>query len=456
MNRERITFMIFSRAVRRKRKASINRIVSLTLVFLLLVTSVPLFPGVDLFTSTALASTNVRVVPSEINTDKGETTDIRFSFNAADSGQASHPTNINVCTPQPNGAAPQLLGLIASGDYATKVNGIYVEHVEKWDGTIGGVALPEGRYNICVSPATYNGVGVYYGQIGSFEIKNSVQPKAPSTMTVAPGSSANRTLVKGTSELGTTIDLEIRYSQGNQKQSVTSIPVNAQGQWSSEVVLDAGKIAHITARAESGNLVSSYSEVLKVMKYSIPSYPLTWEALASYYYATDSVASTRAKAVEVATLNRVTANVPGTITGVTSLLLQDPERIEPITQGDLTQFTEAAIKKRLRIVNPMGQDYVEPARGDFTFTTDQLVLQAIMPLQFGLNYLSRDPYEGAIGLGWHHSYEWSLTPIDGKMELMQPDGARYEFVPLTGGRYLTPRGTDLTLSQASGGYELRN
>lgn len=423
------------------------------LVLVLLVTSVPFVPGMNI--QTASASTNLRISPSEINTDLGEKTVISFSFSAADNGQAEHEVKINLCTPGTNGGPPQLGQLIASGKYRTKnAQGEYIVHEVEWDGKIGGVPLPEGKYYIAVSPADYNGIGVYYGQIGSFEIVNGTQPKPPASIVLEAGASGT-TVVKGTSEAGSTVSLEVRNASGNLVDSHTGISVNGQGQWSKSLNLAAGQLFQIATRSHRDGLDSSYSEIKEVLRYAVPGFPVTWRALAGYYYKADSTASVHAKVQEIAAWNGLgTVSENDNVSGSSVLLIQ-PQTAGQLTQADLAQFTAEAIKKRLRIVNPSWSGMVEPARGDFAYSTDVLELQVLMPLSFGLSYLSRDPYTGVNGLGWHHSYEWRLTPIDGKQELMQPDGARFEFVPLAGGKYLTPVGTDWILEQNGSGHVLK-
>ncbi len=422
------------------------------LVLAMLVTSVPFVPGMG--TPKANASTNLRISPSEINTDLGEKTVISFSFSAADNGQAEHDVNINLCTPGINGGPPRLGQLIKSGKYRTKnAQGEYIVHEVEWDGKISGVPLPEGKYYIAVTPDDYKG-GVYYGQIGSFEIVNSTQPKPPASLVVEAGASGTA-VVKGTSEAGSTVSLELRDNSGHLVDSQTGITVNGQGQWSKSVNVVAGQTIQISARSHRDGRTSSYSEIKEVLRYAVPSFPVTWRALAGYYYKADSSASVHAKVQEIAAWNSLGAVNEGDNVSGGSVLLVNPQATGQLAQADLTQFTVEATKKRLRIVNPSWSGIVEPARGDFAYTTDDLELQALMPLSFGLSYLSRDPYTGVNGLGWHHSYEWSLTPIDGKQELMQPDGARFEFVPLAGGKYLTPAGTDWILEQDGNGHVLK-
>src|SRR5690606_1305622 len=98
---------------------------------------------------------------------------------------------------------------------------------------------------------------------------------------------------------------------------------------------------------------------------------------------------------------------------------------------------------------------IDMARGDFVYTSPYFGLDALMPLNFELLYLSRNSNEGTSGLGWLHSYEWSLKEEDGKIILLEPSGSRFEFIPLSNGKYLTPKGTNWSLTLLSGGgYQL--
>ncbi|WP_159065800.1 RHS repeat-associated core domain-containing protein [Gorillibacterium timonense] len=437
---------------RKKKRAAVCAFLAFVVIFTT-TWSLPvgLWPS---FTEKAYASTNMRIEPSEINTDKQEKAKIIFSFNADDNGQAKHEVKINLCTPNPNGGPPALKELIASGTYDTKdSNGHYLVHEVEWDGKINGVPLKEGKYTIAVSPMDYNGIGVYYGQMASFEIRNSVQPAPPQSLNAKAAASGDGTMISGTAEAGSTVSLEVFYSGSDAEKTYSPIQVNSQGQWQQKVSLDLNRIARIGARAERDGLQSSYSQQLSILRTPIPSFPVTWEQLAAYYYKANSTVTVKTMTKQLADLNGST-NGSGTVTGLNALLIQDPEVSEPLAQSDLAQFTEQAVADRLRIVNPSGQGPVEPARGDFNYQTDRLTLQALMQLQFGLSYLSREANIGATGLGWHHSYEWRLTPVDGKLELMRPDGSRFEYVPLSGGRYLTPRGTDWTLQDDTGSGHL--
>ncbi|MGV2795139.1 hypothetical protein GNF78_18230, partial [Clostridium perfringens] len=114
-------------------------------------------------------------------------------------------------------------------------------HEVEWDGKIGGVPLPAGKYYIAVSPADYNGIGVYYGQIGSFEIVNGTRSKPPASIMLVAGASGS-SVVKGTAEAGATVSLEMRDASGKLVDSQTGIAVNGQGQWSKAGNLPAGQL----------------------------------------------------------------------------------------------------------------------------------------------------------------------------------------------------------------------
>ncbi|MEK4063934.1 MULTISPECIES: DUF3289 family protein [unclassified Paenibacillus] len=442
--------MKFGALKRKWRGGSMKARFNLMLALLLVISYIPILPGLDKFISPAYAATNMRIEPSELNPESGKSVKISFSFNAADNGQEYHKTNISLCTPQRDGSSPLLGDLIKSGEYPTKLNGQYIVHEYEWDGKIGGVPLDEGRYNICISPAEYNGVGVYYGQIASFEILGGDELPPPAALQIKPAA-AGQSVVSGTAEPGAQLEVELYYPSSGEKRLYSNIAVNSAGQWSEQIGITLGKAVHITARAKEEGKYSGVSEPLAVLRAPMPAFSLSWEALAAYYYKLDTVQAMQEKAQDIALLNQ-SATSAGTISGLTSILLTNPQTSRAINSGDLPQFTEAALQDRLRIVNPSGQAPVDPARGDFVYSSDSISLQALMPLQFGLNYLSRDPFTGVSGLGWHHSYEWKLTAVeDGKVEVMSPDGSRFEYVPLSGGEYLTPRGTDWTLSAPSAG-----
>lgn len=430
---------------------------------MLVVTGVPIYPGNnDILTPKAEASTNMRIEPSEINVSKGEKANILFSFNAADGNQEEHDIVIMVCTPQLNGAAPIPGEVITEGTFKTKENNQYITHKVEWDGTINGEPLAEGRYTICVAPANYTGQGVYYGQMASFEIIESEWLDAPEAVSVKPATAAGRVTVSGTAPVGTTVKLELTETGKEEAEQLGTATTNGQGSWSQVVAIPANKLVSLSAQAKEGELTSSYSELVNVMRYELPAFPITWEALAAYFYKTDSMASTVQQAKQIAEWNNVSitacseAACSERISNVSSLVLIDPEMEAAPAQADLAAFQADDIQDRLRIVNPSGAEPIDLARGDFVYYAPSLYLQALMPLDFSLQYMSRNAEEGAHGLGWRHSYEWSLAAIDNKIELIEPDGSRFEFIPLSGGKYMSPRGTSLSLERlSSGAYVVR-
>jgi RHS repeat-associated protein len=425
-----------------------KQILSIVLIAALLITGLPLYPGAGSWlTPTAEASTNMRIEPSEINISKGEKTSILFSFNAADSGQEEHETIIMACTPQPNGSAPVPGGIIKQGSFKTREGNQYIVHEVEWDGKIDGRALPEGRYTICVAPASYNGSGVYYGQMASFEIVESERPAVPTAIAAAPAA-AGKIALSGIAEAGTAVEVEGSATGSDVVQPYGTATVNTGGKWSLEAALPANKIVNLTARATASGVESSgYSEMISVMSYSLPSYPVSWEAAAAFFYKTDKASSTAQQAQEILAWNNASGSTASPINGLSSLLLIDPQTEVLPTAADLPLFNSSAIAKRLMVVNPTGLGPVDPTRGDFVYSSPSLFLQALMPLDFGLLYLSRNPEIGTIGQGWTHAYDWSLQPIDGKMELLQPDGSRFEFIPLASGGFLSPKGTEFSLER---------
>jgi len=371
-------------------------LLSAFLALIVFLSGVPLVPGTDSSGGKAHASMNLRIVPSEISTDRGETADIIFSFNASEFGEDEREIVISLCTAPAGGGVPELGDVIKTGVYKTKENGVYIEHTERWDGKINGVPLPEGRYTICVSPAEYDGTGVYYGQMASFEIVGSRQPKAPGALTIEPAASG-MVKVSGSAEPNTTVRLEVREGTEGKLTDYPDIPVGANGAWSKTIAVPAGQIAQISAKAAGDGRESSYSEQVSFIRVVVPAYPISWGALAAYYYRSDSVADMASKAQELARINGVAGDVctadgdcSTPVSGLTSVLVPNPQTAGTPEQADLAQFTREAIEKRLRIVNPTGSGPVDPARGDFTYSTDSLVLQALMPISYRLTYLSRE------------------------------------------------------------------
>jgi hypothetical protein len=86
--------------VRMKWKVALSAFLAI-IVFL---AGIPLVPGTDDFGRKAHASMNLRINPSEISTDRGETADIIFSFNASEFGEDEREIVISLCT-APAGAA---------------------------------------------------------------------------------------------------------------------------------------------------------------------------------------------------------------------------------------------------------------------------------------------------------------------------------------------------------------
>ena len=422
-----------------------------------LFSGIPIYPPLDsVMNNKAYASTNMRIEPSELSVEGNETTSIRFSFNAADNGEEEHDTVIMVCTPQSDGGSPIPGSIIKREIYPTKAGNQYIIHEVIWDGTINGQKLPEGRYTICISPADYTGNSVYYGQMASFEMVGTELLKSPTSLQAA-ASSNGRTVISGTAAAGAVIELEYTTASSTEVKQLGTTTAGTNGVWSHQISLTAGQIAYITAKAKKNGITSSHSEIIRVMKVITPSFPMTWEAVAGYFYKTDSIAESIQIAEQIAVWNGVTDDVcndldcSNPISNLSSILLVNPEIEALPTQAELAQFTTDALDARLRIVNPSGTAPIDMARGDFVYTSPYFGLDALMPLSFNLLYLSRNSNEGTSGLGWLHSYEWSLTEEDSKLVLLEPSGSRYEFIPLSNGKYFTPKGTNWSLTQRSGG-----
>lgn len=214
--------------------------------------------------------------------------------------------------------------------------------------------------------------------------------------------------------------------------------------------------------------VRGYSD-LRVERFVAPAWDVSWGALAGYYYKATSIAMMDEKIVEMANDNLIPLGIckenvvcPQRMEKGWNLILQD----HPVNQQHdlqlsgniLEQFlgdlTPEAIAKRGNFPNPSWWDPINLATGNFDFRHTNMSLQAKMPLDFTATYHSRDDYNGSIGYGWHHSWEWRIEREDQTVvNVVTPVGAKYTYKPTSDGHYRTPDGTYNTLiKQADGTY----
>lgn len=251
--------------------------------------------------------------------------------------------------------------------------------------------------------------------------------------------------ISGNTQPNTAVHVKGTLKGSGETLSLGNPVSNDQGEWQVETALPANRIIYLTTQEAA---VAGKTEAISVMAYTLPTYPITWEEAAAYFYKTDKVSSTKTQAKELAAWNGISGNSSSAISDIDSLLLIDPLTESQPALTDLPLFRTTAVAERLVVVNPSGQEPVDLARGDFVYNSPSLKAQvSASSLEFKLHYLSRNPEETVLGSGWRHSYDWSLQSVDGKPELLQPDGSRFEFLPLANGGFLSPRGTEFVLER---------
>lgn len=460
--------------IRRHGKRAFAAIMALVL----LLTGIPFWPGGQL--PKAWAGTDLTLTPNSI--EVGGTTKIEFSFNDSDVGQTEHQTDINLCEANPAGGAPIMGQLIASGKYATKApDGTYAKHTIDWPvKDAGGANLPSGTYFICVSPSI-PGQTDYYGKMAQLYVYDpGVQALQPPTLRIVPNLNSDTHVLEGETESNAKVTITFSYiarvGLKNQYAGTATAETTADGsgKWSLPWQLPAYQIAEITAQAEKEQqppappappgpplppLKSPPSDPLTVLRFQAPNWNIPWISLAGYYYQTVGLADIEKKVKDVSGFNgypvQVCVDNEACLTNIpagTNLLLMDPAMAGLLGGADLEELTLEKIKNRKGYYTPENADPVNLATGDFSFIHTNMSLQAAIPLEFAVTYHSRDAYEGMLGVGWHHSLEWALYRWDqDHIHVVTPDGASYDYAPLAGGGYLTPKGTYNTLIRQNDG-----
>ncbi|MBD3920905.1 hypothetical protein H8B09_19220 [Paenibacillus sp. PR3] len=447
----------------RKTKRWYIRSLSLAMAAIIMITGVPLYPGASsdstsiLGTKKAYADTIMRVEPNQFNALSGEPATIYFTFDNPGS-ETSHMTKITLCTTNPEGGKPIEVsnGLIVRKSFPT---GSGVENSYVWDGTVGGKTLDPGQYGICVIPdgASANN----YSDIAKVEIVASPQPAAPSQLTLQPAATGDQYSVSGQADAGSTVTVEVFDANGVDQQTVKNVMASGSGKWSTKVTLPANRIVNITATAEKDGLSTGVSDVLTVMRYVKPAYDVTWEQLAGFYYKTDTIADTVAKVKDIALTNNITGAASlcaggnqcvEKVPSGTNMLLVDPLMDGSVAQAALPQFTAARIAVRLVYDNSTQGGPVDLATGDYVYGYSGLSIDALMPIDFTISKRSRDNDAGALGVGWHHGYEWRVEEqTGGTVIVTDPNGSKSEYVPLTDRSYMSPRGETASLTKRSDG-----
>ena len=246
-------------------------------------------------------------------------------------------------------------------------------------------------------------------------------------------------------------------------------------QWSIPYTLKEVEIADISATAErlpdnpyynpsdASKNKSGVSKAIRVLRYKAPTWDVTWQALAGYYYRASSAQELKEKVEKIAGDNREaipscndTQGCPAFIDKGLNFILQDPELAGKITIRELQDLSFEQIANRKAYSLPAWWDPINLATGDFSFHHTNLTLQAMMPLEFKVAYHSRHNYDGSLGVGWHHSWEWHLERSEGEvMSVITPEGGRYTYVPTENGQYRAPAGGfDQLIKQSDGTFLL--
>lgn len=443
----------------RKRRRSAKKIVQTAILLLLTltlaITGLPFVPGPAGQATKAYADTSMRIEPNRINPAKGETARVLFSFNDADAGDTSHRTVISTCRVNPQGGFPILEDTLTDQDYAVyDENGNIKENEFVWDGTIGGQPAADGRYLLCVNPQGFHDGGTFYGYMASVDVLRTEQPAAPKSLKLERSASGGA-VVRGIAEPGAAVTVQIWNEDGEERTAAADLAVSSTGQWSAPVELADGRIARITAYASKGGQRSVYSGMLRALRYAVPA-SITWDNAAAYYYKSDTAETLAKQAVQLAADNGFTGiaasgATASAIPAGTALLVMEPLVSGSLNPADAPFFTADAVADRRLGARPSGvEGPVDPATGSFVFRLSQFTLAGLPPLSLGLSYDSRDGYEGAMGTGWRHSFDWRLEEGEnGKQLLSMPDGSVYEYVPLANGGYMPPRGMMLELSRGT-------
>ncbi|MBU6951368.1 DUF6531 domain-containing protein [Hahella sp. HN01] len=78
------------------------------------------------------------------------------------------------------------------------------------------------------------------------------------------------------------------------------------------------------------------------------------------------------------------------------------------------------------------------------------------PLSWERTWFSSSTYQGSLGHGWHHNYDWKLIEEDGAVAVMMQDGRHMAFPALKAGEESFNRQERMTLHRDDQGYRLRH
>ncbi len=99
-------------------------------------------------------------------------------------------------------------------------------------------------------------------------------------------------------------------------------------------------------------------------------------------------------------------------------------------------------------------DPVNMVDGNYIFSYKDFEISGLVPLKFVRCYSSRNYKNGALGKGFTHSYEYSLTDDVGIIRITVPGGEEIRFLREKAGTYRALQNSGFTLKEEAGAYAL--
>lgn len=442
-------------------------------------------------------ATTVITPRSSLETSSVYEGQVRFSFEFDDppEGVESHPTVISLC------GGPTL----ATGTYPVRTLNWFT-----WDTRVGGQPAAEGTYSICVTPTD----AAEFGDAIPVVVRNP-NPPAPTYVRLVPnvgrpewegGSDMpHRFQIEGVAERGTSVRVDVRYvsASGETRETVSYTfavaprepgdawwadkPIDAGdflwfplvsakrpdelvGRWLGEIELRPYEIASITAtaiRAFDGK-ASVPSAPVRVLHYEARHANVLWDALAAYYYRIRGEDEATVERLKEASerIARDNGLAPFACEGGADVcwprLLKGQHVLvfDPLADGEVIQNADTALEETIAFKYgrpvPLDGDPVNLATWDFGFRHTNLELAGRMPIVWTIAYHSREAYNGALGVGWHHAYEWHVEEREAStVYVTTPEGVVLPFRSNGDGTYRRPAGTFEALEKGpDGAYRL--
>jgi RHS repeat-associated protein len=492
--------------MKKRTKKTGKQLISLLLSIIIFFTGIPFIPGGAL--PRAKAATVVSASPSQINAVYGETARINWQYTdpardpiTNEPIQTEHPTDVALC-------GGDTRSIVSGENFPVLTNNSVTWDGQVDTGAVSNYAL-DGAYNVCVTPTDFpsekqdTSITVFNPNPPAptnLDIRPNYDPanNDPHVDTLRRKTSHE---IRGLAEIGTEVTLyytrvyregvkqiqdpterelvplsgkiltQLRSSSWAQGFSIdanyfNAFPVNSNktpgslvGEWEAEIELkenETYKITAVTKRIRDGK-VSAPSSQYAILRHEIKDNNVTWESLAGYFYVAKTVPTMVSGGQKIAKDNvipfkpclGVAGGCPGLLDKGVQLLIYNPEWAGTYEPEELDYLTHIEkITNPAKYPRPIGLDPVNLATGDFVFSHTNLSLQAAFPLEWSITYHSRDTFNGAIGYGWHHSYEWKLERREGEViAVTTPEGASYEYQPQADGTFRPPFGTYNTLTK---------